>query len=469
MKVKTIPSSWLRKEGRRFDCGPYLAGGLEAKLHLEELDAPKDTLQSLTAGYNGGIFNGPKFSRTWVKEAGLGVPFLGSAAMLRADLSSMPLLRKADAESSKLSYLQAPPTATLISCSGTIGRMVFCRDDMGEHWTSQHIMKVVPNPKRIRAGYLYAFLRSKFGVPMIISGTYGSIIQSIEPRHIENLPVPRLGPSVEDAAADLVDESAHLLEAYQRGIIAATERFFESVGLADITTAEWHEPGSDVGFAETFPRVESFRALNFNPRFKALCDRIRQGPWKSLGEICEPGTLKRGGRFKRIDAEPEHAYQLVGQKQLFWLRPEGRWIAKWALGNDVLVDDGTILVAARGTLGETELYCRSEFIWGPATGRAYSEDILRVISDPDVMPRGCLYAYMRSEMAFRQLRSVSVGTKIQDHHYTMLAELPVPYPGHDVQEEVHEMMTTAYDARHRGVALEEQAIALVEQAVEEAS
>jgi len=102
-----------------------------------------------------------------------------------------------------------------------------------------------------------------------------------------------------------------------------------------------------------------------------LCDRIKQGPWKPLSEICLPGTLKSGPRFKRIDADPEFAYQLIGQKQIFWLRPEGRWIAKSSVGEEVLVPDGTILVAAQGTLGESELFCRSEFITGALLERAY--------------------------------------------------------------------------------------------------
>src|SRR5690606_11515365 len=133
---------------------------------------------------------------------------------------------------------------------------------------------------------------------------------------------------------------------------------------------------------------------------RALEARIKAGAWRPLGEICVPGTLRRGGRFKRVDAAPEHAYQLIGQKQLFWLRPEGRWVAKSGLGDDVLVEPGTILVPAQGTLGETELFCRAEFAWGPGAELAYSEHILRILADEDVMLRGCLYAFIRSETAF---------------------------------------------------------------------
>src|SRR5690606_17598893 len=66
---------------------------------------------------------------------------------------------------------------------------------------------VSPDPDLIKPGYLYAYLCSRFGVPLIISGTYGAIIQHIEPQHIADLPVPRLG-AVEDQAHELIQRAA---------------------------------------------------------------------------------------------------------------------------------------------------------------------------------------------------------------------------------------------------------------------
>ena len=73
MKVKSIPSSWMRRDGRRLDCGPYLSGALEAKIRLEELSARKQPLKDLPRGHSGGIYNGPQFSRNFVPDAEHGV------------------------------------------------------------------------------------------------------------------------------------------------------------------------------------------------------------------------------------------------------------------------------------------------------------------------------------------------------------------------------------------------------------
>jgi type I restriction enzyme S subunit len=186
-----------------------------------------------------------------------------------------------------------------------------------------------------------------------------------------------------------------------------------------------------------------------------------------LSELCLDGTLKSGPRFKRIDADPEYAYQLIGQKQIFWLRPEGRWIAKKSVGTEVLVPDGAILVAAQGTLGESELFCRSEFITGATLERAYSQHFLRVIGDETIIERGALFAFMRSETAFRMLRSASTGSKLQDFHYTVLPSLPVPYPDQTVRNKCQDLVMEAYEARDEAIRLEDQARSLVERTIEE--
>ena len=73
--------------------------------------------------------------------------------------------------------------------------------------------KSSPDPDRILPGYLYAFLSSKFGESLVVGGTYGAIIQHIEPHHIADLRVPRLGEEVETRAHELMQEAAEAANA----------------------------------------------------------------------------------------------------------------------------------------------------------------------------------------------------------------------------------------------------------------
>ena len=461
-QCKAIPSTWLELNGRRLDCGPYMSGAIEAKELLKKHHT--ESLKDLTCGHNGGIFNGARFPRVYVDDLANGVPFLGSTDILIADLSYLSLLSKKQVEANP--ELVLDEGWTLITCSGTIGRMAYARSEMQGMAGSQHFMRVAPDKEKVKPGYLYAYLSSRFGVPIVVSGTYGAIIQHIEPHHIADLPVPRLG-TIEDRAHELVQQATDLLSHYQTNVNEATRLFFESCGLEDITTAEWHNAGADIGFTTVSGALDTLRALNFNPRFQRLCKRIKSRPWKKLADLCVPGTLKRGGRYRRIEAEPEHAYLMVGQKQIFSLRPEGRWIAKTGVDDEVIVKRGTTLIAGAGTLADSELYSRCEFIWGDAEKQAYSELFFRVQADEDVIPPGALYAFMRSETAFRMLRSISFGSKLQYPHPLYLPNLPIPYPKREIRERTHELIIRGYEMREKAVQLEDEAKATVERAIED--
>jgi hypothetical protein len=463
-QVKAVPSTWLHSNGRRLDCGPYMSGAVEIRELLKRHTT--EVLPNLTSDHEGGIYYGPRSTRNYVDDAEHGVPFLTTTFMMQADLTRLPLISKKEAKSRKLANQQVKQGMTLITRSGTVGRTIYARSSMKEVWSNEDIIKIVADPQKVKSGYLYAYLCTRFGVPFVLSGKYGSVITHLEPEHFSDLLVPRLGATIEQKAHDLVEESAALLDKYQANLNEATELYFDSVGLKDITPSEWHSWGSDLGFTAK-AGVESLRALNFNPRFIRLCDRIKQGPWKPLGELCVSGTLKRGVRFSRVDADPEYAYRLIGQKELFWLRPQGRWIGKKFVPDGVLVEDGCVLVAAQGTLGESELYCRAEFATGKALENAYSEHILRVLADQSLIERGALFAFMRSESAFRMLRSISVGSKLQDHHYAMLPSLPIPYPPSDIRKRCNDLVIAAYEAREKAIELEDQARSLVERTIEE--
>ena len=154
MKVATlsnpVTSGWFQEQGLRLDASPYVSGALKVRKLLERLPETVK-LASLTTGYNGGIFNGPMFRRVYLTDPEHSVPLLGTKDMMAADLTGLPRLRKADAHSAALSYLELKPGMTLISCSGyNAGRRAYVRPDMGGIWSSQDTLKVQPAPEKIK-------------------------------------------------------------------------------------------------------------------------------------------------------------------------------------------------------------------------------------------------------------------------------------------------------------------------------
>ncbi|MEU6306963.1 methylation-associated defense system restriction endonuclease subunit S MAD5 [Streptomyces chartreusis] len=457
--------SWLREQGLRLDAAPYLSGAFAAKQLLKGLPVRKDALADLTEGYNGGIFNGPKFSRVYVNDPEMGVPFLGSTDMMEADLTHLPLLGHDVAD--RLAYLEIQPGMTLISCSGTIGRMAYVRPDMRGIWSSQHVMKVQANPARVKSGYLNTFLRSRFGVPIITSQAYGAIIQHIEPHHIADLPVPRFGEEVENHIHDLVEEAAQLRSEFQSGLQEATRDLFTTGGLEKLLDLRWHEQPRDLGFTQRGLTPTTLRALNYQPRARRIIDELHKVNHVPLGDICKDGQLSRGLRFTRVDGavDPHISYQLVGQRQAFWLRPEGRWVSKGKTPKAVLALDETILVAARGTLGENEVYGRPAFATGSWCQKAFSEDFLRIRSGEVEFSGAYLFAFLRSEALFRVMRSLSTGGKQQDIHTGLCAKIPVPLLTAADRDRITDTVRTAYRKRDEADQKEDQASSLLEKAI----
>ncbi len=458
MKVKSIPSRWIYEEGLRLDCNPYMSGSIESRSILERLSVNKQKLSELTKDNSNGIFNGPQFRRNYVLHPDHGVPFLTSGNFHWIDLTSLPLLRKEDALSNKLLHLKVSQGTTLISCSGTIGRMVYARPDMDGLWSSQDVLKVVPDSDKILPGYLFCFLSSKFGLPLILSGTYGAVIQHIEPHHITELPVPIAPKRIQMYLHNLIEKSAYLRSESVQRYKAATSKIFEAIGVKDPARHEWLSNTSARSFQTRKISSSTLRAINYDPRYLSLCEEIKQGEFDFLGDICDPKHFKSGIIFKRIDADREFSARLIGQREAFQIRPEGRWISKRSIeGLGLIVPKGTTIIAAHGTLGETELYCRSAFVTSRTSSYAFSGDFVRCIPLKDKILPGYLFAFLRSEAAFRILRAISIGGKQQAHHPDLLWHMPIPRLNPESELEIHKLVEQGSSNLDKALDLEDQA------------
>ena len=460
---------WLLEQNARLDARPYVGGAFEARDLLNRLAVPIQPLRELTTGYGGGLYDGPRFRRGWVTEREHGVPFLGSADMLEADLSHLPLLRRADAESPQLSFLRVEAGMTFISRSGTVGRVVYARPDMAGCWSSEDTIKVVANRERILPGYLYAVLASRLGTAILVNSRSGTGIRHLEPAQVADIPIPRFGAAVEGRIHALVEEATVLRAGYQRQLVAATEDLFTSAGLPELVDPQWHTQPRDLGFDVNRSDALTLRALNYSPRARRIADRLRSVRHRPLGDICAGGMLATGARFARVAAEPGQGVQLVGQRQGFWMRPEGRWISTRNAPPGIQAVDETVLVASQGTLGESEVFCRSILVTGTWLRFAYTEHFLRVVPGMPTVPGAYLFAFLRSEAAFRLLRSLASGGKQQDIHDILRQQLPVPVCTELDRRRIAETVRSAHRDRDLADQWEDEAFAALATAVEGAT
>ena len=131
-----------------------------------------------------------RFKRVYVGE-GQGRVFIGGKQLFELDPSNKKYLSLSQHGDRIEKQLELHENMTLITCSGTIGKVAL----VGKHWenwaANQHIVRVVPADDSI-AGYLNIFLASDYGYHLITRHTYGAVIDEIDDTHVSKIPIPLL-------------------------------------------------------------------------------------------------------------------------------------------------------------------------------------------------------------------------------------------------------------------------------------
>jgi type I restriction enzyme S subunit len=437
-----------------------MSGAQEARDALHRLSVDKHSLQTLTSGYAGGIYNGPVFARIWVDDPQYGVPFIGSSDISSADLSNLPLLKKSYATSKKLTHLELAEGMTLITCSGTIGRMAYVRPDMAGMWSSQHVMKVVPDPARIPPGYLYAFLSSKFGVPLVVAGTYGAIIQHIEPQHVAGLEVPRFDADIEQRIHSKIGLAANLRSRSAKILHSIAKEFDDLFPDFDL-----HKKSSlSVSSVSSIELRSRMDAEYHNPRAVQIRKRLALVPHASLAAWCDDIFLP--GIFKRIHVDgPEFAAPYFTGYSLYSNEPEPKGYLSRAttLFDQVSLKEGMILVQAFGQEGG--LTGRPVWVGRHLNNATTTHMLVRLIVK-DRNRAAYLYGFLNSLLAYRQISCLTYGGSIPHFDVAGIKTVLIPRLAPEKEAGIADQVLTAVAARDEALQLELDARQIVESLIE---
>ena len=454
MKIKTIPSRWLEIDGRRLDCGPYMSGAIEAKDLIRRLSVNKEPLQHLTTG----IYHAGRESRLWVESPEYGVPFMGSTDILASDISNLPLLSKNQVASNPNFTIHEG--WTLITRSGTIGRMAYARSDIDGFACSEHVMRVVPNKERVFPGYIYAYLSSRFGVPLIVSGTYGSIIPSIEPHHIADLPVPRLG-NVEERAHEFIQQAADLRSEANHLLTEEIRNLEEEIGGGAVEWTHRHQQSFSVGavtFDSTAWRLDAFHYVGY------VGEAIEKSA-VPLQEIRNYADVLRPPIMKRIRVD-EGGHEFLGGSDMLTLdqRSEDRISSRTRNIDLFIVKPGYVLfqcVGQRyGIFGRPVLANRN------LIGKAVTEAVMRIIPH-DIRDAGYISIFLATGFGQRLSMRYSAGTSIPVLQEEGARRILIYWPDAKKRHRISQVAERAWENRARATELEDEARLLVETAIEE--
>lgn len=462
MKTGTISLNTSALPKMRLDAHFSLSDGLVSRRYIQNTPYEIKTIEDVTDNiYCPGIFK-----RSYVNK---GTPFLGGSDINKQEIYTGKFLLKATTPNYEI--LKASKNTTLVTCGGTIGKTAFVNDTLSSCLMSQHVMRVIPS-SNTAAGYLYAYLSSKYGYLLLTTNVYGSVIDTINADSIKKLPIPMIPDTLQKIVNDKIQECAKLRDEADCMVKKARKLLFETANIPEIEYSDYDFFGSSIPGRNpsTFVRSNkeigslSFHAFNWSERNKNLENKIKCQTIK-LKEALLDGDFFSTGSFPRVEVGKGHGIMLINQRDIFDNIIVGKNISRNGVKLNNLVEYGEIIIAGVGTLGEGESFGRTLFAYEDLVGQLISGEFIRMKTN-DKVPSGYLYAWLSSDFGFRLIRSTHAGSKLCRPIQKLLLEKPVPIIEHDVMVKIDQMIKEAFTNRHISNLLEKEAIGIVEQEIE---
>jgi len=398
------------------------------------------------------IFIGGRARRVYVKDKKHGIPFLSSSDILQADLENVKLASKKYTPNIEEMTLQKG--WTLITRSGTIGNCAFANAKHAQKLASEDVIRLVPN-NILKQGYIYAYLASKPGYSLLTQGTFGAVIQHIEPAFVASLPIPVLPESFQQEVDGLIQESARLREEATDALDKAVSYFNQQYPIKDRTSVCYTKKLKSLGLG--------FAAYNNNIE---VDDFIAKFDSNSLRIADITTSVFAPPLFKHIYLSQDNGYPFMTGSELtkFNMRYY-RWLSPRGVKNikDYVVKKGMLLLYKSGTtdggiLGNVFIADKK------LDGCCLSDHVIRIVFNDDKMAYWA-FAFLRSNGAIKMLQRLATGTMIPFITPERVSNMLIPAPDSNY-EEIVELVSKYIDLNSKSKFLEIEAIEKVESEIE---
>ena len=448
MKIGHIHRMSMNPCGLRFDSSYHLSDGVTVKRDIAASPYPLMLIGKAAER----IFIGGRARRVYVKDKKHGIPFLSSSDILQADLENVKLASKKYTPNIEEMTLQKG--WTLITRSGTIGNCAFANAKHAQKLASEHVIRLVPN-NILKQGYIYAYLASKPGYSLLTQGTFGAVIQHIEPAFVASLPIPVLPESFQQEVDGLIQESARLREEATDALDKAVSYFNQQYPIKDRTSVCYTKKLKSLGLG--------FAAYNNNIE---VDDFIAEFDSNSLRIADITTSVFAPPLFKHIYLSQDNGYPFMTGSELtkFNMRYY-RWLSPRGVKNikDYVVKKGMLLLYKSGTtdggiLGNVFIADKK------LDGCCLSDHVIRIVFNDDKMAYWA-FAFLRSNGAIKMLQRLATGTMIPFITPERISNMLIPAPDSNY-EEIVELVSKYIDLNSKSKFLEIEAIEKVESEIE---
>lgn len=458
----TIGSKWLLEGDCRFDATTYSEEVYAALDALDNCAYDKEPLSQLVSRVYHPTENQPRsnFKRIWVKKRE-GQAFLTGRQLFffrpdREKYISRQML--------KLSELQIPVNTILLSRSGTTGFPVLVNEWLSQFAVTDDAIRIFPDS--IPIGFIYAFLSSSVGRPLMTGSGYGSTVSHIEAKHVTSIPVP-LPPAEVQKSIHLKVTEAYRIRGQANALLDDAEGLLHEL----LEVSPFSEDDIEYLGAPTMPRA--FRvssrdlgirldATNHVPISRSALKKLQAGRFPLVQIAERVDQVYVAPRFARIYVDSNFGTPFLQGSHVPAMRPNDlKYLsnAKTEKMERWIIKKGWVLVTCSGTIGRTAVVSSQQDGW------AASQHILRIMPREKVSHPGFIMAFLSTPFGQHQIQSKVYGAVIPELTAEDMAEVFIPDVPFEQQSEIGNLVTRAYELRDAANDLEDQAIAEMENVI----
>lgn len=361
----------------------------------------------------------------------------------------------------------------LLSRSGTIGKStISSKTIIGKLFSDDVIRVTFKNEYDL--GYVYAYLKSPSGLTILQGNIYGSVIDHIEPEHLNDIPIPNAPQKERERIHNLIKESFNLRDKSNGLIEAAQKDLYRELDLSDISSLSPMQYKNNAGFnnysvklSKTDLRLDGSYHV---PIVKEIIEKIseRADYVAFLGDESISESIILPGRFKRIYVDKEHGIPFFGGKQLLSLSPSNlKYLSKLFHGErikeELFLKENMCAVSCSGTIGKVMIIPKH---W---EGWAMNQHVIRIVPKSKEVA-GYIYAWVDSQYCRPLIDRYIYGSNVDEIDDNQISKVPIPIiKDKQLFKEINDKVLNANNLRYDAYLKEQEALEIMENIIESCS
>ncbi|WP_157065756.1 restriction endonuclease subunit S [Clostridium neonatale] len=406
-----------------------------------------------------GMYLPNRFSRAYTDNPKAGVPMLGTSSMLNMKLPTDTRIFINKIRNSEKLFIESGDI--LISRSGTIGTSVLCGDTFVGFVASDHCIRL--RLKKEVRGYIAAYLRTRYGMALLVKDAHGKVIKELTEENIQELPVMYFEDAVKKIndmmlnAVSKYDEARMLLDKVEERLDEELSSFLPKVQKSNNNIVPFHRL--------LINRIDP-HMYNFYSEY--IFREILKGKHRFLGDMANVwGTA----RFKRhyLDKDNPNGIGLYSSSDIVRANfSPSKFISKKLNAKELKkceIETDTVLIPCSGTYGG--IMGHGVLAGELMNGKAVTQHVLRVAKKSNYMDFYYIAAFLCSDKwGYHLISATRFGKDIPEIDPVVLKTIPIPEIASKAQEEIGKYFKQASILQEEANVLENEAIELLEKKYE---